>query len=217
MRYSDYLIEKEVNKDKRDWPKGSRVRRDLYTDLFHKIIKELQKNYKIDIHIEKAYDEYKYTIDHTIELVIDLDNRGALKNNYEDNCYVVLLRRIQVVEEKRGQRIASKFIKDLLAISEELYPKMSYLLFPYHEKYSDEQLIRLGRWYISLGFFPLYGELLYGETKRPYIKHNLSEVYSRGIRGMGWGFKMEEFKASPEDFTELQKKYGFKIPRLVEY
>lgn len=212
MRYLEKLIEQEINKDRRYWPDGSNIRKELYTDHFHEIIKELKKSYKIDIHMEKAYDEYKYTIDDTVELVIDLDNRGALKNNYEDNCFVVLLRRIYVVEEKRSQGLSSKFIRDLLATSEKLYPKMSYLLFPYHDYYSDEELIRLGRWYISLGFFPLFGELCYGETKRPYIKHNLTDVYKRGIRGMGWGLKMEEFKANSEEFTDLQKKYAVGNP-----
>lgn len=216
MRYSEKLIEIEINKNRRHWPEGSNIRKELHTDNFHQIIKELQKTYKIEIHMEKAYDEYRYTIDDTVELVIDLDNRGALKNNYEDNCYVVLLRRIEVIEEKRGKGNGTKFIRDLLATSEKLYPKMSYFLFPYHDYYSDEELIRLGRWYISLGFFPLFGELCYGETKRPYIKHNLTDVYKRGIRGMGWGLKMEGFRANPEEFTDLQKKYGLYSPKEVE-
>ena len=216
MRYLERLIEQEINKNRRNWPDGANIRRDLYTDNFHEIIKELQKTYSIVRYAIELYDEYKYIIDDTIELVINLDNRNTMKNNYEDNCYVVLLRMIDVKESKRNQGIGSEFMRDLIARSEELYPKMSYLLFPYHEKYSDEELIRLGRWYISLGFFPLYGELLYEETKRPYIKHNLSEVYKRGIRGIGYGAKMEPFKASPEDFTDLQKKYGFKTPEQIE-
>lgn len=216
MRYSEKLIEIEINKNRRHWPEGSNIRNELYTDNFHQIIKELQKTYKIEIHMQRAYDEYRYTIDDTVELVIDLDNRGALKNNYEDNCFVVLLRRIQVVVEERGQGLGSKFIRDLLATSEKLYPKMSYLLFPYYDHYSDEELIRLGKWYISLGFFPLFGELCYGETKRAYVKHNLTEVYKKGIRGMGWGLKMEEFRANPEELTDLQKKYGLYSPNEVE-
>ena len=212
MRYSERLIEQEINKDRRYWPDGSNIRKELYTDHFNKIINHLKENYKIEVYIDKAYDEYRYLIDNTIELVIDLDNRGALKNNFEDNCFVVLLRRIEVIEEKRGKGIASKFISDLLATSEKLYPKMSYLLFPYHDYYTDDQLIRLGKWYISLGFFPLFGELCYGETKRPYIKHNLTDVYKRGIRGLGWGLKMLEFRAKPEEFTELQKKIARNPP-----
>lgn len=208
MRYSEILIEQFMAKQTRDFQHGDYVRKDLYTDRFNEVIKELEKNYKIEKKAIKHNMEYELRIDDRISFIYVLDTRSELRGGgFIYDIETILIRGLRVDNKERNKGYGSRFLSDLFRASKDNTPKMNYYLFPYMEDYNEEELIRLGKFYMRLGFFPLVGFLSNPEPFRPYIKQNICEFYDKGIRPLGWGDGLDKFKANPQDFSSLQAKY----------
>jgi len=208
MHISERLIEEQIAKQQRVFQDGDYVRRWLYTDNFSRIIDELKKYYKINQEEETGNLEYTLLIDSKMRLTYMLDTRDQLRGaGLIGECHTILIRNIEVYKQYRGAGLGTEFMRRLLEISKDKYPHMSYFLFPYHMEYGEEELIRLGKWYLSLGFKPLYGAIVRPDERKHYIQQNIEEVYARGIRPLGIGSELDRFIARPEEFTDLQKKY----------
>jgi len=208
MHISERLIEEHIAKQQRAFQHGDYVRRRLYTDNLSKIIDELKKSYKINQEKETGNLEYTLLIDSKMRLTYMLDTRDQLRGaGLISECHTILIRNIEVYKQYRRGGFCTEFMRRLLEISKDKYPHMSYFLFPYHMEYGEEELIRLGKWYLSLGFRPLYGAIVRPDERKHYIQQNIEEVYARGIRPLGIGPELDKFVANPQEFTSLQKKY----------
>jgi GNAT superfamily N-acetyltransferase len=208
MHISERIIEQSEAKKYRAYEPDDFVRRWLYTDNFSKIIHELKNSYKINQEKETGNLEYRLIIDDKMSFTYMLDTRDQLRGaGLISECHTILIRNIEVYKQYRGAGLGTEFMRRLLEISKDKYPHMSYFLFPYHMEYGEEELIRLGKWYLSLGFKPLYGALVRPDERKHYIQQTVEKVYQRGIRPLGIGPELDKFVANPQEFTSLQQNY----------
>ena len=185
--------------------KGPR-RRPLYSDNISKAINELKGKYKIVSNTINPGEDYSIRVNNVLTLEYTVDNRNGVTSGCSHlNDRMVLLRRLEVDKEHRGQGTGSAFLSDLLEATTNTSPKIVLFLFPYMDLQDEKNLIKLARWYRRLGFAPLRGSLQ--DIDRPFIRQQKVEVYNAGIRPMGYtsNGELDSLKTGPNEWTLVQK------------
>lgn len=181
-------------------------RRPLYSDNISKVINELKGKYRIVFNTINPGEDYSIRVNNVLTLEYTVDNRNCVTNGCSHlNDRLVLLRRLEVDKNHRGQGIGSEFLRDLLEATTNTSPKLVLFLFPYKDLQDEENLIKLARWYRRLGFAPLRGSLQ--DIDRPFIRQQKVEVYDAGIRPMGFTSNgdLKSLKTGPNEWTPVQK------------
>ena len=209
---SERYGESPYRKNYSDFYEGP-MRKILYSDNISSIIKRLEKKYSIKKETKVSGYEYRIIVNGllTIDYIVDC-RESVIYGDGSIEEQVVILRLIAVKEEERGKGFGTKFMNDLQKITQELYPHLCYVLFPYLDLENESQNLKIGRWYIEkLGFKPLRAYL--GFEHKPHIRMNIQALYNKGIRPLGWAVDWEKygglgpFVAKEEEYTPVQKRY----------
>lgn len=207
-RYGESPYRKNYS-DQYDGP----MRKILYSDNISSIIKRMEKKYSIKKETKASGFEYRIIVNDllTIDYIVDCREVVVYGDGSIDE-QVVILRLIAVKKGERGKGFGTKFMNDLQKTTQELYPHLCYVLFPYLDLENESQNLKIGRWYIEkLGFKPLRAYL--GFEHKPHIRMNIQALYNKGIRPLGWAVDWEKygglgpFVAKEEEYTPVQKRY----------
>jgi hypothetical protein len=189
------------------------MRKILYSDNISSIIKRMDKNYSIKKETKASGFEYRIIVNDllTIDYIVDC-RESVIYGDGSIEEQVVILRLIAVKEGERGKGFGTKFMNDLQKTTQELYPHLCYVLFPYLDIENESQNLKIGRWYMGkLGFRPLRAYL--GFEHKPHIRMSIEDLYNKGIRPLGWAVDWETygglgpFVAKEEEYTPVQKRY----------
>ena len=209
---SERYGESPYRKNYSDFYEGP-MRKILYSDNISSIIKRLEKKYSIKKETKASGFEYRIIVNGllTIDYIVDCREVVVYGDGSIDE-QVVILRLIAVKEEERGKGFGTKFMNDLQKTTQELYPHLCYVLFPYLDLENESQNLKIGRWYIEkLGFKPLRAYL--GFEHKPHIRMSIEDLHNKGIRPLGWAADWKRqgglgsFVAKEEEYTPVQKRY----------
>ena len=189
------------------------MRKILYSDNISSIIKRMEKKYSIEKETKASGYEYRIIVNGllTIDYIVDC-RESVIYGDGSIEEQVVILRLIAVKKGERGKGFGTKFMNDLQKTTQELYPHLCYVLFPYLDLENESQNLKIGRWYMEkLGFKPLRAYLEF--EHKPHIRMSIEDLYNKGIRPLGWAVDWERygglgpFVAKEKEYTDFQMGY----------